>query len=184
MRWRDIRFEKPTEADADEVHGEVIVVGSKGKRRALNWEDASEKGNCIAWMPLSELPVFDRIPDPPEGWTWADKSKPFDKRAKYWSKTSGSWLLTGHSGDYGKVYAYIVPIDPPEPPEPQYRPFANAAEFEPYRDKWWRHKSDVPSRRRPPVAYDGLGIGTESWEQCFISRFFDDGSPFGVMVEE
>ena len=180
MRWRDIRFEKPTETDGDS-EGFIVQLLDDGSICLSHWKSLA----CmIAWMPLSELPAFDRIPDPPEGWTWADKSKPFDKRAKYWSKTSGSWLLTGHSGDYGKVYAYIVPIDPPEPPEPQYRPFANAAEFEPYRDKWWRHKSDVPSRRRPPVAYDGLGIGTESWEQCFISRFFDDGSPFGVMVEE
>jgi len=74
----------------------------------------------VAWMPLSELPEFDPVPDPPEGWRFVQKDDAFDPRAKFWSKTSGSWLLTGHSGDYGKVYTYIVPI---ELPKPKYRPY-------------------------------------------------------------
>jgi hypothetical protein len=184
MRWRDIRFEKPTEADADEVHGEVIVVGSKGKRRALNWEDASEKGNCIAWMPLSELPdPPDRIPDPPEGWTWADKSEPFDKRAKFWHRDKKQWCDQA-LGFYEHPLTYIVPVDPPEPPEPQYRPFASAAEFEPYESKRWRYKCDSESTKRISGLYDDDEHNGIDWGDSFVKKVFADGSPFGVLVEE
>jgi len=66
MRWRDIRFEKPTEADGDAVHGEVLIDCKSGKRRARNWEDVDDDSDTIAWMPISELPAFEPIPDPPD----------------------------------------------------------------------------------------------------------------------
>jgi hypothetical protein len=121
MRWRDIRFEKPTEADSD-GNSRILQRLTNGSVVSWFWDNHAD---CIAWMPISEIPAFDPIPDPPEGWRFVAKGEAFDPRAKFWSKTSGSWLLTGHSGDYSKVYTYIVPIDPPEP---QYRPY-NAAEL-------------------------------------------------------
>jgi hypothetical protein len=121
MRWRDIRFEQPTEADGDKIHREVIAVCKKGKRWARNWEDVFDDGDLVAWMPLSELPAFDRIPDPPEGWMWATTDDSPNKHAKVWSHTNKCWMITG--GYIVKGEAYIVPIDPPEP---QYRPYTAA----------------------------------------------------------
>jgi hypothetical protein len=142
------------------------------------------RGFVVAWMPLSELRLFDPIPDPPEGWRFVEKGEAFDKRAKFWSKTSGSWLLTGHSDDYSKVYTYIVPIDPPAPPEPQYRPFANAAEFEPHKDRWWRYKSYDADCQFPPMFFSDAGHHTQDWLKSFENKVFSDGSPFGVRVEQ
>jgi hypothetical protein len=123
MRWRDIRFEKPTKADADSRE-QVLVLHKDETVCKWNLTNAHEK-YCVAWMPPSELPAFDPIPDPPEGWTWADKSKPFDKRAKFW--TGNDWIHTLQvSVPYSNACVYIVPIDPPAPPEPQYRPYTAA----------------------------------------------------------
>jgi hypothetical protein len=182
MRWRDIRFEKPTEADGDAVHSEVIVVCKEGKRWSRNWEDVFDDGDVIAWMPLSELPAFDPIPDPPEGWRFVEKGEAFDKRAKYWG-LSNHWVETLQDDGYAKELVYIVPIDPPKPPKPQYRPFANAAEFEPYKNKWWRYKSMGDDEQVPPVLFNDKIHGTQYWDDAFTNKVFSDGSPFGVKVE-
>jgi hypothetical protein len=125
MRWRDIRFEKPTEADGDKIHREVVVVCKKGYCRTRTWDDVDD-GDVVAWMPLSELPAFDPIPDPPEGWRFVEKGDAFDKRAKFWF--SRRWENTHNLAVFDPHSVYIVPIDPPKPPKPQYRPY-NAAEL-------------------------------------------------------
>jgi hypothetical protein len=133
---------------------------------------------------MSELPAFEPIPDPPEGWRFVGKGEAFDKRAKFWSKTSSSWLLTGHCDDYSKVYTYIIPINPPEPPEPQYRQFANAKEFDGWAFNFWRYKDDLRSVRRPPVSYSDDGHYGDKWDVSLIRKEFADGSPFGVKVQQ
>jgi hypothetical protein len=184
MRWRDIRFEKPTKDDADKLGG-ILQLLDTGSICRWNW---SSTAGAVAWMPLSELPAFDRIPDPPEGWTWADKSKPFDKRAKYWHQYENRYMPQT-LGCYTTCedVAYIVPIDPPAPPEPQYRPFANAKEFGPHRDRWLK---EVAIRREARVSmHDNHGFwhdGTQtriSWQEGYVDFTFEDGSPFGVKVE-
>jgi hypothetical protein len=122
MRWRDIRFEKPTEADLDHK-----------KRVCMLFDDNSfglhtllVRDFVVAWMPLSELPAFTPIPDPPEGWRFVEKGEAFDKRAKFWF--SRRWENTHNLAVFDPHSVYIVPIDPPEPPEPQYRPY-NASEL-------------------------------------------------------
>jgi hypothetical protein len=119
MRWRDIRFEKPTEADANEggYICQLFVGDQFGNYKWYNLEGA------IAWCPTSELPAFDPIPDPPEGWRWATTDDSPNKHAKVWSVTNERWMISG--GYIVKGEAYIVPVDPPEP---QYRPY-NAAEL-------------------------------------------------------
>jgi hypothetical protein len=80
-----------------------------------------------------------------------------------------------------------------EPPKPelQYRPFANAAEFAPYRDQWVKDKKTGSLIARP-VGYDAScvhfinSVGNEyigSYEKLFSCVLFEDGSPFGVMIE-
>ena len=66
----------------------------------------------------------------------------------------------------------------------QFRQFANAAEFNPYRDRWWRYKDDHPTFSRPPVSYSDSGHYGYDWDYGFTRKVFDDGTPFGVEVTE
>jgi hypothetical protein len=175
MRWRDIRFEKPTEADGD-CWGRILALHKNRYAALIGHENTS---GIVAWCPTSELPAFDPIPDPPEGWRWATTDDSPNKHAKIWSHANKCWMITG--GYIVKGEAYIVPIDPPAPPEPQYRPFANAAEFEPYRDRWIVNPGSGTYRRIE--LYGDEGAMGMSWEGLFRNRTFDDGSPCGVKVE-
>jgi len=175
MRWRDVRFDKPTAAD-----GRVLIKLKDGTEGFWHYNNSCE---IVAWMPTSELPAFDRIPDPPDGWRFRQEGEAFDRRAQHWNCSRKQWVTTVNLDGYSRDGIYIVPIDPPPPPEPQYRPFANAAEFEPHRERWWRYKNEIASRLRPASAYDHFGVGTESWNQCFAGRLFADGTPFGVRID-
>jgi hypothetical protein len=178
MRWRDVRFEKPTEADVDEFGG-ILQLLDTGSICRWNWKSTL---GAIAWMPISELPAFTPIPDPPEGWRFVEKGEAFDKRAMFWHEHTKSFIEATITY-YMAGNTYIVPIDPPAPPEPTYRPFANAAEFEPHRDKWWRYKGDVCDMRRPPISFNNLGHGNETWVESLGRKEFAGGTPFGVKVE-
>jgi hypothetical protein len=130
MRWRDIRFEKPTEADGD-CHGEVAAVLYDGRKVSLKWNSTDVADMAHFWCPMSELPdPPDRIPDPPEGWRFVDKDKDArDDQAKFWDEETKHWgLVNPHLNYWLSTHTYIVPINPPAPPEPQYRPY-NAAEL-------------------------------------------------------
>jgi hypothetical protein len=175
MRWRDIRFEKPTEADLDHK-----------KRVCMLFDDNSfglhtllVRDFVVAWMPLSELPAFTPIPDPPEGWRFVEKGEAFDKRAKFWF--SRRWENTHNLAVFDPHSVYIVPIDPPKPPEPQYRSFANAAEFAPHRDRWIRTPGQEVTNRVD--YYSDRGVNGMSFSVLLEDRTFDDGTPFGVKVE-
>ena len=122
MRWRDIRFEKPTagHGDKDALILQLLTDGSIGKWR---WDSLAR---ITAWMPLSELPTFNPIPDPPEGWRFVDKDEAFDDRAKFWHQYEKQYVQQSLGGfSTAEHLVYIVPIDPPEP---QYRSY-NAAEL-------------------------------------------------------
>jgi hypothetical protein len=173
MRWRDIRFEKPTAADADKDN-KILQLGSSFCCRG-DWDDTR---GLVAWMPMSELPKFERVPNPPKGWRYKVDGDVFDNRAQYWSPQSNKFLLAWQDDAYDSSLIYIVPIDPPAP---TYRPFANAAEFEPYRDKWIRNAHG--SVRRVGY-YSDAGLDGMSWDMLFRNRTFDDGTPCGVKVSE
>jgi len=180
MRWRDIRFEKPTEADADQ-YGEVLFWDNDGDVCSASWSNDTD--GHLFWMPMSELPnPPDRVPDPPEGWRFVQPGDAFDKRAKYWADVFG-WAEAWQDDFYDSQCTYIVPIDPPKPPEPQYRPFANAAEFEPHKNKWWRYKSADSDEQIPPALFNDKIHGVQYWQDSFENKVFSDGSPFGVKVE-
>lgn len=80
-------------------------------------------------------------------------------------------------------------------PEIQYRPFANAAEFEPWRDCMWvkakRHRAEVPGYRAKIDCYCDSGIyqvigdtaKIVSWQQAFDELEFENDTPFGLPVE-
>ena len=178
MRWRDIRFEKPTEADGDE-NGRVIQLLNTGNVCKYTWKNIS---GCIAWMPTSELPAFNPIPDPPDGWRFVEVGEAFDDRANWYDANIKQWragCVLGRS-EFEPTHTYIVPI---EPPEPQYRPFANAAEFEPCDGKRWRFKLDPESTKRMSVVYDDQMHHGSDWQPSFAQKVFADGTPFGVRVD-
>jgi len=67
-------------------------------------------------------------------------------------------------------------------PAPAYRPFASAAEFQPYETKFWRYKDDVSSQRRAPMSYADNGHYGDPWDRGFDNKVFCDGTPFGFRL--
>jgi|LauGreDrversion4_2_1035121.scaffolds.fasta_scaffold04806_3 hypothetical protein len=76
--------------------------------------------------------------------------------------------------------------------EKQYRQFANAAEFEPHRDRWVEYTSpnygdcsmylvSAYTSERVWLGPDNVG---KTYKEAFHCLRFDDGSPFGVEVTE
>jgi len=139
----------------------------------------------IAWMPLTELPAFDPIPDPPEGWRFVEKGDPFDKRAKFLNETYSEWYVTHQLDKYDPELIYIVPIDPPAP---QYRPFANAKEFEPFFGRMIKEKS-LDDFRTVVTSFSDKGVWlaggsvATGYREAFDIYEFANGIPFGVKVE-
>jgi hypothetical protein len=71
-------------------------------------------------------------------------------------------------------------------PEPKYRPFKDAKEFEPYRDRWI-----MPINRKhsyckvTDYSNDTLYVDMQEtdFESAYDSYTFDDGTPFGILQE-
>ena len=79
--------------------------------------------------------------------------------------------------------------DPNEPPEPQYRPFANAEKFWPFRNCWWRTRGKLEAS--PPARFDDESYGGSSWANCFrVLELLEDidgkmvARPFGLEVSD
>jgi hypothetical protein len=68
-------------------------------------------------------------------------------------------------------------------PEPKYRPFKNAEEFAPYRDKWVLNKIRNGTARI--TAFNDVGFFAPEcffeWSNAFEKFTFEDGSPFGIL---
>lgn len=95
----------------------------------------------------------------------------------------------------GRVRKFCAAVDPErvapvvdeiDPSKPKYRPFANAAEFEPHRDRWVRLKvNGAVSRIQTYFDYKAfIGDVYFPWQEGFECLEFDDGTPFGVEVNE
>jgi hypothetical protein len=85
------------------------------------------------------------------------------------------------------AYPIIRKIEKPA----KYRPFANAEEFKPHRDRWIRQKESDSIFRVITYDEDGLFALIEivvdpfCWEEAFEDFVFDDdGTPFGVRIDE
>lgn len=124
-----------------------------------------------------------KIEGVPDGWRLVAIRKV--KTGEWFIGTQGSVELWSGTVDKESVYVYAV-VEKIEKPK-QYRPFANAAEFEPHRDRWFKPKFPSYQCIRT-TAYNDRGhwVGEESdtWEQMFQNYIFDDGSPFGVEATE
>jgi hypothetical protein len=120
----------------------------------------------------------DKIPGVPEGWELVRIGKP----------EIGEWFIDG-LGDLVQAIddkhfhgcAIIRKIEKPA----KYRQFKDAEEFKPHRDRWWRYNDSEDSEHvQPPAAYSKIGPMGSNWEQAFMGRVFDDGTPFGVKIDE
>jgi hypothetical protein len=185
MRWRDIRFEKPTEKDATAC-GRILQRLFSGAVGIYSWHHHAD---MVAWMPLSELPQPD-LPGPiPDGWRPVDQA--VDKKRTdemFW--LNGAWRATSRNDTWDSEAYYIAPIDPPAP---QYRPFASAAEFMPHADRWISRSFSICPDHAGGFrcsAFDDYGIWERdkrtSYSELFREgrKFADDGTPFGVKITE
>jgi len=74
----------------------------------------------------------------------------------------------------------------------RYRPFANAAEFEPHRDRWIEYTSpnhgDCSFYRATAFHNERVWLGPDNsgktYREAFHCLRFDDGTPFGIEVTE
>ena len=114
----------------------------------------------------------------PEGWELVRIGKPFINE-RYIS-LSGDVTNCVYVPS-GTGYAIVRKIRKIEKPK-QYRPFASAAEFEPFRDRWWKNNGN--DRINPPSYYNDSYHGGLHFDMCFVNRTFDDGTPFGIEATE
>ena len=120
---------------------------------------------------------MDKIEGVPEGW----------RLVRIGIANPSEWVIDNFGGpmkfdfrSISKNYCIVERIEP----ETRYRPFANAAEFEPHRDRWV--KIQINGMLTKPVSYndDRLFVGDMwfVWSDAFTHLRFDDGSEFGVEV--
>jgi len=131
---------------------------------------------------MNKFPVgpktMEKIEGIPDGWRLVRIGTPLHKE---WFLDSDT-KPTLANFDFSKCCLAIV--ERIKPPEPTYRPFANAAEFEPHRDKW----ICIPRKsvnKIKAIAYDDQGIfsfkrfwGYSPMFDC--GAVFKDGTRFGV----
>jgi len=121
--------------------------------------------------------MSNQIPGVPEGWE-VERIGRINK---------GEWTLD----DFGNPFMFIRenstsfrPIIRKIEKPAKYRPFANAAEFKPYRNRWWYRDDNNVRRHFPPAGYSDQAHGGATWQHRFDTCFFDDGTPFGVKIDE
>jgi len=119
----------------------------------------------------------------PDGWELVRFGKPLV--GEYYIDVTGS-IYKALDTTPTVLHWYMPIIRRIEKPK-QYRPFANAAEFEPFRDRWFRPKCS-PDQCILTTAYNDRGHWTakeqDTWEDMFDLYTFDDGTPFGIEVTE
>jgi hypothetical protein len=127
-------------------------------------------------------PYVEPLPEVGEGYRLATEADA-SRRDRDMCDVHGRWV-PAHVGIYASNYTYRVPIDPPAP---QYRPFANAAEFMPHADRWLKEKLQEDFRATVCAFNDkgfwmsGAMVST-TYADGFCIFEFDDGTPFGVLI--
>jgi hypothetical protein len=98
-------------------------------------------------------------------------------------KWNGKCWIPARYGIVMEEETYRVPIDTPAP---QYRAFANAAEYAPHKGRWVYFCDDLTNQLLPNSFKDhGIWHAQRfiDWDQMFSqAKFADDGTPFGVNV--
>jgi hypothetical protein len=127
-----------------------------------------------------------QIPGVPDGWELVHA---------YRQAAKGEWYIDNDGTPY------LNPLSKSVYPHPiirkieklaTYRPFANAEEFRPHRDRWicrlYNGRPDAKGCYKVS-AYDDRGTfandGKTSYQDMLEEgRVFDDGTPFGVKIDE
>lgn len=124
---------------------------------------------------------FKNVPGVPEGWELVHANRSGEP-GEYGIDAGGMPVKFEHKTLFN--FPIIRKIEVPK----KYRPFANAEEFKPHRDRWVRRISDGLVFRC--TSYGGgalvvLGNILPSFAEAFQQFVFDDdGTPFGVEVTE
>jgi hypothetical protein len=134
--------------------------------------------------------MSDKIPGVPEGWELVHANRAVNP-GEHFIDRAGNVLHWGADDESSAVYPIIRKIEKPA----KYRPFANAEEFKPHRDRWLTRKDKGDPTHLDGacrvVAYsddylwwaDGRN-STYKDEFDHGRRFDDDGTPFGVRIDE
>ena len=135
-----------------------------------------------------------QIPGVPEGWELVHANRAV-MPGEYFIDRAGNVQRWGVELESAAVYPIIRKIEKPA----AYRPFANAEEFKPHRDRWARvikeHNmsgcdlDDWLTDSLRFMGQDKTGVcAPGGWLtygcafECFV--FDDDGTPFGVRIDE
>jgi hypothetical protein len=102
----------------------------------------------------------------------------------------GSWRYRDDGTNAVESTQHLECEVPDPTPKPVYRPFANAEEFSPHRDRWiGRMTGSTPAKGYcKVVGYEDAGVWIDSrnlktYREWFEDgRTFEDGTPFGVKV--
>jgi hypothetical protein len=177
--WTNASERRPTEADA--LDGHVVWRASKDDPTFVGrWDIPFATYEWRSPLKKPELPQLGQD-------IWVRK---FDEET-WRSETLLRWkaypVTASRSGENEIVWHEWSLTDPNEPPEPQYRPFANAEEFWPFRNCWWRNNKSPESR--PPCPFTCDRYGGWSWQACFEKmELLEDvdgkmaARPFGLEV--
>jgi hypothetical protein len=127
-----------------------------------------------------------QIPGVPEGWEVERMGKP--KTDEWFLNGIGVPELWSYPNPCGGVFPIIRKIEKPA----KYRPFANAEEFKPHRDRWLTRIDENGQQIDGEFQLDGfddtgiwLGANPLSYKDALDrGHTFDDGTPFGVKIDE
>ena len=131
-----------------------------------------------------------QIPGVPEGWELVHANR-VAKPGEYFIDRAGNVLHWGAANESSAVYPILRKIEKPA----KYRPFKDAEEFKPHRDRWIKltiAESDGVCFAYQVANYDDWGVifgGSKETYQAVFNRYvFDnlDGTaePFGVRIDE
>ena len=130
--------------------------------------------------------MADQIPGVPEGW----EAVSFDyvSDGECWLDKDGDPIQHTSSVRTQCKRLIIRKIEKPA----KYRPFANAEEFKPHRDRWLARVDENGQQIDGEFQLDGfddtgiwLGANPLSYKDALgRGHTFDDGTPFGVRIDE
>jgi hypothetical protein len=123
--------------------------------------------------------MADKIEGVPEGWELVHAMR-HAIAGEHYLGSDGVVRICLSERESMYAYPIIRKIENPA----KYRPFASAEEFKPHRDRWWYREDKDGRWHSPPAHYSEQTHGGVDWEYRFETCFFDDGTPFGVKIDE
>ena len=164
MAWIKVSERRPTEDDS--YNGLILWRSSDAPPFMGRWDVGFA---TYEWRRILEEPEPAQDPEllQPGQDIWV---RHFSGNEEKWQKkTLIRWksypVTASRSGESEIIWHEWSFTDPNEPPELLYRPFANAEEFWPFRNCWWKIKGsdDLHS----PSFFNDHKYGGSTWKFCF-----------------